>query len=293
MIDDANQDGRVVFANETIVDDFRGAFSNSLGTVGANGFMPFPLPGWSVTYTGLTGWPLFSLFAQSVTLRHSYNATYDSDYRTNAKAGVDEDGNPVNAPPITLQTADRPRSITYVIPELEQGSVRINERFQPLVGLDLTIKGGVQSSVTYSKSKSVSLSTGNADVNENSTSDWSFRTSFSKRGMRIPIITKSRLQNTVRFTLTVSSAKSVERRFRLKSDLEDFLRNNTDSETFLSPQLIQSTRSTVEPRISYAFSSRISADFFVRYEHLDSSGSRVPTTTNIRSGFNIRVSISN
>ncbi|MGA7305426.1 MAG: cell surface protein SprA [Rhodothermales bacterium] len=292
FINDANGDGRVVFANGTLVDDFRQAFSNSLGTVGANNFMPFPLPGWSITYTGLSNWPIFRFFTQSVTLRHSYSATYDSDYRTNAKAGFDQDGNPITNS-LTVQTATGAKTIVHVIPELEQGSVRINERFQPLLGLDMTIKGGIQSAVTYSKSNSVSLSTGNADVNENSTSDWSFRSSFSKRGMKLPFTKGRGLQNTMRFTLTVSSSKSVERRFRLKSDLESFLSNNTDSETFLSPQLIQSTRSTIEPRISYAFSSRISADFFVKYEHLDSRGSRVPTTTNVKSGFNIRISIAN
>jgi cell surface protein SprA len=219
-------------------------------------------------------------------LRHAYNATYDSDYRTNANAGLDEEGFPrFNEIGVGGYT------VAYVIPELEQGSVRINERYQPLLGLDLNIKGGIQTGLTWSKSRSVSLSTGNADVNENLTTDWSFRTSFSKRGMRLPII--GGVQNTVRFTLTFSRATAIDRRFRLKSDFDIFLTNQTDNETFLNPQLIQSIRTTLEPRISYAFSSRISADFYVRYEHLESQGSRVPTTTNIRSGFNIRVNIAN
>ena len=183
-------------------------------------------------------------------------------------------------------------TIVYVIPGLEQGAVRINERFQPLMGVDFNIKGGIQAGLTWSKSRSMSLSTGNADVNENSTNDWSLRTSFSKRGMVIPLF-GSKVQNTVRFTLTMSRTNAVERRFRLKSDFDLFLTDRTDAETFLSPQLIQSTRTTVEPRMSYSFSSRVSADFFVRYEHLSSQGSRVPTTTNIRSGFNVRVNIAN
>jgi cell surface protein SprA len=287
VVFDANGDGFTAFENQSLVTDFRSAFSNALGTIGVNNFMPIPLPGWSLSYTGLTNWPIIRWIAQSASLRHGYTATYDSDYRTNALSGFDEDGFPIfNDIGVAGYT------IVYAIPPLEQGSVRINERFQPLVGLDLNVKGGIQAGVTWSKSRSVSLSTGNADVNENSTSDWSFRTSVSKRGLRIPLVSK-RVQNTVRFTFTFSRAKAIERRFRLKSDFDIFLSNNTESETFLSPQLIQSVRTTVEPRVSYSFSSRISADFFVRYEHLSSQGSRVPTTTNIRSGFNIRVNIAN
>ncbi|MFV1979742.1 MAG: cell surface protein SprA, partial [Rhodothermia bacterium] len=286
VVFDANEDGKTAFENRTLVGDFRQAFSNSLGTIGAKGFMPIPLPGWTISYTGLTNWPIIRWFAQSASLRHAYSATYDSDYRTNALAGFDEEGFPkINGVNVANYT------IVYVIPGLEQGSVRINERFQPLLGLDINIKGGLQTGLTWSKSRSVSLSTGNADVNQNSSNDWSFRTSFSKRGLTLPFMSK--LQNTVRFTLTFSRTKAVERRFRLKSDFDFFLTDNTDSETFLTPQLIQSIRTSMEPRMSYSFSSRLSADFFVRYEHISSQGSRVPTTTNIRSGFNIRVNIAN
>ena len=286
VVFDANEDGKTAFENKSLVGDFREAFSNSLGTIGSKSFMPIPLPGWTISYTGLTNWPIFRWIAQSASLRHAYVATYDSDYRTNSLAGFDEEGFPnIN----DVVVADY--TIVYVVPGLEQGSVRINERFQPLIGLDLNIKGGIQTGITWSKSRAVSLSTGNADVNENSSNDWSFRTSFSKRGMRLPFFRN--LENTIRFTLTFSRTKAIERRFRLKSDFEIFLAENTESETFLTPQLIQSIRTTTEPRISYAFSSRISADFFVRYEHLSSQGSRVPTTTNIRSGFNIRINIAN
>jgi len=286
IVFDANGDGKTAFENGTLVGDFRQAFSNSLGTIGAKGFMPIPLPGWTISYTGLTNWPIIRWFAQSASVRHSYTATYDSDYRTNALAGFDEDGFPkINDVNVASYT------IVYVIPGLEQGSVRINERFQPLLGLDINIKGGIQTGLTWSKSRSASLSTGNADVNENSSNDWSFRTSFSKRGMTLPFLSK--LKNTIRFTMTFSRTKAVERRFRLKSDFNIFLTDNTDSETFLTPQLIQSIRTSLEPRMSYSFSSRLSADFFVRYEHLSSQGSRVPTTTTIRGGFNIRVNIAN
>jgi hypothetical protein len=63
------------------------------------------------------------------------------------------------------------------------------------------------------------------------------------------------------------------------------------TETFRNPKPISTKRLTAEPRISYTFSNRVSADFFVKYEQSDSS--RLSKTTNIKGGFNVRVNINN
>ncbi len=285
---DVNGDGTVL-SNQTLVQDFRSAFSSIDGSGLKLGFN-VPLPNWSINYTGLGQWPVLRAISQSATLRHSYSATYDSDFRTNASAGLDPDGNP-NTKPLSLRTNQGTVRVIYEIPELEVGSVRINERFQPLLGLNVSWKGGIQTDFTWNRSRSYSLSTTNADVNNSNTEDFSLRTTFSKRGLKLPFFGGKKLNNTIRFTLTLSISDNIEKRFRLQSDLEDNLQGRTDNETYLNPKPIATSRITLEPRISYTFSSRVSADFFVRYEQSDSS--RLSKTTNIKGGWNIRVNITN
>ncbi|MEM1271395.1 MAG: cell surface protein SprA, partial [Bacteroidota bacterium] len=287
LIQDANGDG-VALSNETLVRDFRGAFT-AFGGDRDLGFI-FPLPNWSINYSGLGSWPILSTISQSASLRHSYTGTYDGDFRSNALAGLDDQGNPLrDVRPIL--TAEGERGLEYVIPDLEVGSVRINRRFSPLVGLNVNWKGGIQTDFSWNKSDSYSLSTTNADVTNNSTEDFSFRTTFSKRGMRLPFLSKRRLNNTLRLSLTLSLSDNKERRYRLQSDLEYNLTGQTDNEAYLNPKPFGTRRLTVEPRISYTFSTRVSADFFIRYENVDDV--RTARVINTKGGFNVRVNIAN
>lgn len=288
-ITDADGDGSVALTNRSLVADFRETFLLSGSTLDQNGFLPFPLPNWNLTYNGLGDLPPFSWIATSATLNHGYSSTYTTDFRTNAAAGLDAQGNP-----ITKQFQVGPRTVRYVVPELEAGAVRINERYQPLIGLSISFLGGVQTNVDWNRSHSLALSPTNADVRSQNTNQISLTVNWSKRGLRLPIpfLGGQELNNTIRFSLNFTRSRNENRRYLLASDLEKVVRDRTDDETFLNPPVQSTVRTSLEPRITYRFSNRVSADAFVRYQHLDNQGSRVPSSTNMSGGFAIRVSIS-
>ncbi len=281
-------------SNNAVVEDFRNAFLTDLGSIGSGGFAALPLPNWTVTYTGASKWPLLRALTQSVTLRHGYSATYDVGYRSNPLVGspneeslslIDPEGSPVG-------TTFRFVSDT---PALEASTVRVSERFQPLLGVNLGFKGGIQADINWISSESYALTPAQGSVNELQTDEVSVRLSFNKTGFRIPLpfLNRRRLNNNLRFSLIVSRAENTARRFELRNDLQQSISGAINGITFKDPQGELTTRLSVEPQLSYTLSNQVTATAFVRYQKFDSEGSNNPPTTTLNGGFTFRVSFSN
>ena len=285
---DENGDGRVVLTNTSVVEDFQNTFISGLGTIGERGLLPFPMPNWQVSYTGISKWPLIRSLVQNASIRHGYSSDYSTDYRQVPSSGE------------AARNFDLAgRRITFTMPSEEVGGIRINERYQPMIGLDLSFKGRLQTNFAWNTSTSYSLSTSNFEVGENKTSELSLTTSYQQQGMTIPFFGK-RLNNRVSLSLTVSRTRLSDQRFLMTRGIidavtrEDFVLEEAISvEKGNVNSITASTRVTVVPRISYQFSNRVSADFTMRYENFASEDSRQPSATTINGGFNIRVSIAN
>jgi len=286
---DENGDGRVVLTNKTVVDDFLETFLSGAGTIDQRNLIPFPMPGWQVNYTGISDWPLINRLVQSATIRHGYTADYSTDYRTNTLAATGD----------TTSAYDLgPKRIIYTVPEYEVSGVRINERYQPFIGLDLTWQGRLQTNFAWNRSNSYSLSS-SLEVSESKTSEFTFSGTFQKQGLKIPLLPIKRLNNRVSFSLTVGRTTMVDQRYNLRRGLTNAI---LKGESFEMQEAIEgdnisivsaSTRLTVSPQISYQFSNRVNASFQLRYENFQSEDSRQPSTTTLTGGFNFRVSITN
>ena len=274
-----------VLTNPDVFQDFLDSYLAGASTIGDGGRLPFPLPGWQINYTGISSWPLIRLIAQSATLRHNYSADYNADFRSNLRGGEQDNFGLQGGP-----------TIFYTLPDVEIGAVRINERYQPLIALDLTLKANIQTSVAWNKSNTYSLSTSNNIVSETRTSEFTFTASYQKTGLRLPFF-KSRLNNRINFSLTLSRSINDDRTFSIRRAIEaavidpDFEPSRALEDPFANI-LTQTSRLQATPKIAYQFSNRVSADVFVKYERFEGD-SRRPSTTNINGGFNIRVSISN
>ena len=277
-------------SNNAVVEDFRSAFITGFGSIGSGGFAALPLPNWTVTYTGASDWPLLRALTQSVTLRHGYSATYDVGYRSDPLAGEPEQ--------VTLSLpVEAGGGLVFVsnTPELEANTVRVSERFQPLLGVNLGFKGGIQADINWISSESYALTPNIPSVNELRTNEVSLRLSFNKTGFRIPLpfLNRRRLNNNLRFSLIVSRAENTARRFELRDDLQQSISGQINQDTFLNPSGEVTTRLSVEPQLSYTLSNQVTATAFVRYQKFDSEGSINPSTTTINGGFTFRVSFSN
>jgi cell surface protein SprA len=286
---DANGDGRVVLTNATVTEDFRRSFVMGGGrTLDRLRLMPTPLPNWTLTYSGLSTWPIFRSLVTNLTVRHGYTADYSADYATNSSLSGGE-------PFRTLDLGNR--RIIFAIEPYQTGSMRVNERYMPLIGVDVAWKGQVQTNVAFNRSNAYSLSTSNFEVSENRTNEISFTASWQKSGMKIPLFGK-RLNNRVSFSLNVARSETRDQRLRLRRALESALLDPN----FVPANALEGdnislvtahTRLTVSPTIAYQFSNRVTANFTLSYEKFDSEDSRQPSSVTINGNFNIRVSISN
>ena len=285
-IGDENGDGRIVLTNESIVTDFQDAFLSGPGTIDSRGFLPFPMPGWQITWSGIGQWPIIRSLVTNASLRHGYTSDYSTDYRRNV---ISNDS--------TRAFDLSGQQIVFTIPTDEVGSIRVNERFQPLIGLDLSFKGNLQTTVTWEKSTSYTLSTTNFEVSENNNSQITVTANYSRSGMKLPFLKK--INNRISFSLSMSVANLSDRRLLLRRALTDYIDRR---ETFVVEDALEgdnvsvisaSKRYTVAPRISYQISNRVSTDFTLRYENFISEDSRTPSSTSINGGFNFRLSIAN
>lgn len=289
LVNDANEDGRVVLTNESLVEDFSKTYTSGLGSLDSDNLLPFPMPNWSVNYSGLSNWPLVNRIAQSASLRHAYSADYSADYQTNLAATTGDS---------TANFNFNQQTIEFIQSDVQAGAIRINERFQPLIGLDVTWKGRVQTNFAWNRSNTYSLSTANAEISENNTNEFSMTFSYQRQGLKLPFMRKA-LNNRISFSLTLSRAQNEDLRYLLKRalqtaalDLDAYDPQNALEGDNVSI-LTASTRLSVNPQITYQFSNKVSANIFVKYDQLQSEDSRLPSTTNINGGFNIRVSIQN
>ncbi|NNF04029.1 MAG: cell surface protein SprA, partial [Rhodothermales bacterium] len=289
VIGDEDGDGRVVLTNESVVQDFRKSFIRGGSTLDSRNLQPFPRPTWQVTYSGASKWPLIRRVARSLSIAHGYNADYSTDYTTNT-AFASED---------SLNTVDLGgRQIQYAVEPFRTGTVRINERFQPLIGVDISWKFGLQTGVRWSTNNSYSLSTANFEVSESETKDLTVDFGYQKTGLTLPFLSGRRLQNRLNLSVSITRSNTQDQRLRLRRALEqaatdpDFV--SSDALAGDNVSLVTAHRRTIiTPQISYQFSNRVSANFTLRYEKFDSEDSRQPSATNINGTFNIRVSISN
>ncbi len=292
VIGDESGDGRVILTNRSVVADFKDNFTTSFGRLGKQD-LPFPLPGWNVNYSGFGNWPLIRKLVQSATIRHGYTADFSSDFRTNSLAAA------VAPNDTSLVFALVPgTNISYVVPQTEVGAVRINQRYQPFIGVDLNWRGRIQTNIAWNKSTSYSLSTSNNEISESSTNELTVSANFQKVGMRIPLFGK-KLNNRVSLGLSVSRSVTLDQRFLMQKALraaisvgEDFDLNEALTGDLVSV-ITSHKRLSMSPQISYQFSNRVTANFTLRYEKLDSEISRQPSSTNMTGTFNVRVNITN
>ncbi len=272
-----------VLTNAVVFEDFLASYlTGPGGTLGSSGRVPFPLPSWQVSYSGIGQWPIVRALTQSATLRHSYSADYSADFRSNLRAGQMD----------AFNLGQGPR-IAYTLPDVDIDAVRINERFQPLVGLDLSLKGNIQTSISWNQSHSYSLSTTNNVVNEAQTSDLSVTASYATRNLRLPFFGK-RLSNRISFSITVSRSVNNDRSFYIRRAMEiaalnpDFTPDMALVEPFVDV-LTSTARIQATPKIAYQFSNQVTADVFLEYEDFQGDSRRLPYKS-INGGFNFRLS---
>jgi cell surface protein SprA len=120
------------------------------------------MPNWRINYDGLSKLDFIQKFAKTVSLTHSYNATYNvGNYISN---DVYDDLQ-------TFLSAQRDMQNNF-IPRYNISSVSITEQFGPLVGVDIMFVNSVSTKLEIRKNRNILLSLSNSQLTETSSDEF-------------------------------------------------------------------------------------------------------------------------
>jgi cell surface protein SprA len=213
-----------------------------------------PRPNWRLQWDGLEALPLLKSVTKKVTLEHSYSSSYSEGWKLSTDNGAKE-----------IQTQ------------------RVSYGFSPLVGLNLTFNslwdGSFTGSIKYNTKTDYSLGLTTQNVSESVSKDIGISLNYSKTGFEIPLFGVS-LKNDFEFSFSYTYGKNSN----VSYDLGEFKEDGTPGDI--------STRISMEPRIKYVISSKVTLSVFYKRTTQQPEGvSQLPATTTNEMGLDVNISI--
>ncbi|MBI3587132.1 MAG: cell surface protein SprA [Ignavibacteriales bacterium] len=211
-----------------------------------------PRPNWTLRWEGLEHLPVFSSFASRVSLDHSYTSGYKRRWKLSPNG----------------EEVTESQQVTY--------------GFSPLIGLNFTFKelfkGNFGASFRYGISTNYDLTPSAQNIVEGNLTEINVTANFSRQGFEIPFFGLS-LSNDLDISFSYSHSKNERKMYDMQA--VNFKKDGTPLES--------SGRTSLEPRIRYILSSRVTAAMF--YKYTKQEGSRIPGQTINELGIDVRVAI--
>jgi cell surface protein SprA len=181
--------------------------------VGTNEFPQIPMPNWSINYTGLSNYAFFKSFAKQVSLTSGYHSTYTvTNYSSN-----------LGYAPGQFDTFTS-NSKNYISKYRIDG-VTISERFDPLIGIDMTLKNNWSGSLSYGKQRQESLTFIDQRITENKTTTITVGVGYVTNKFYLPFQrrghAKRYLKNELKFRLDVQINQNEQQIWILDQPVSD------------------------------------------------------------------------
>jgi cell surface protein SprA len=254
-----------------LLPSFLSAYAGSdAGGVSLDAFRDFPIPNWTIKYSGLMRYKFFKDKFKRFSLQHGYRAAYtvnafrsNLDYNPDTPNAVDQSGNFVNEQIIS--------------------NVNLVEQFNPLIRIDFEMKNAFKILAEMKKDRSLSMSFDNNLLTEVQGIEYGVGIGYRFKD----VIVSSKLAD--------NPTGIIKSDINIKADIS--YRNNQtivryldyDNNQLAGGQNIWSAKLTAD----YAFSKNLTAIFY--YDHSFSKAviSTSFPITNIRAGFTLRYNFGN
>ena len=213
-----------------------------------------PRANWRISWDGLEKLFFFKSFAQKVSLDHAYTSTYTEGWKLNSTTRKKE-----------TQTQ------------------RVDYGFSPLVGVNISfgevLGGNLSSNVKFSSRTSYDLGVTTSNITETSSREIGITANFSKSGFELPLFGVS-LKNDIEFLLSYTNSKNSTIRYEMTNFTEEGIPQDG------------TTRTTIEPRIKYTISSKVTLSVFYKRSTVEPEGAaRIPPTTTNEAGLDVNILI--
>jgi cell surface protein SprA len=156
--------------------------------------------------------------------------------------------------------------------------------FAPLIGLNIIFKdlgkSKLSASFKYNATTTYNLTPSSSSVGEASTSDIAVTGTFSRQGFELPFFGLSLMNN-----IDISITYSYSHNSTLQYDFNAFQSNGLP--------MGGSSTTTIQPRIQYTLSERVTASLYYRYSKVspDAGGSPISGSTTNEGGLDVNVAI--
>ena len=174
-------------APAVLIPAFRAAYSQAGGVDGVS-LRALPalsgmLPNWTLHYTGLTRIPLLRERFRSISLRHTYRATYTVGGFSSLAGwqGEDTDQLGLRHLPASDGSGSGTTQLSYAF---DIGSVAIQESFFPLIGVEMTWNNGLGMSAQWRRSRGVVLNLSAFSIIETSSNELSLGLGYKIADLR-------------------------------------------------------------------------------------------------------------
>lgn len=212
-----------------------------------------PLPNWRFDYSGLSRLKRFRKKFSSINLTHSYSSKfsvgrYNSSllYQDIIGAGGDffSDG---------IYTSVLQDGVYQ--PGIIIDQVVINERFSPLVGINIRTKKKMTFRLNYNKSRNLTLNLSNSQVTEIASNDFQIGWGYSKKGWKPKFFFLPERLNfpnlmTFKFDLTVRDTRTTQRSLESDTQAESHVVTNGN------------LNFRMQPNINYQYNKKVNIQLF-------------------------------
>lgn len=255
------------YHQDVLIPAFLAAYTGrSSREVSLSPFPRIPAPGWRISYNGLSNIKAIQAFAKSVSISHGYRSTYSVD---NYNSNIDYNTVPAES--------GKELPSQYRIER-----IAIQERFDPLFGIDVTWANNLQTRFEMRRDRTLALSFSDRRLAEQKGSELVFGAGYRTNNFILPFVKVKRkkvvLENDLNFRLD----------FAIR-DQEQLIRilDTDEPEVTGGQRMISFT-----PNISYVLTQSLTLNIFVKYTKTNPYTSNLYPTSFTSVGFSLRYVLS-
>ncbi|SEQ13589.1 T9SS outer membrane translocon Sov/SprA [Flavobacterium urocaniciphilum] len=228
-------------------------------------FSNFPLPNWTVKYTGLMKLSWFKDNFKRFSIQHGYRSSYSVNaFRSNLNPSVRDQNDNIFADVIT-------------------SNVNLTEQFNPLVNINFELKNSFNIMAEVKKDRSYNMSFDNNLLTEVQGNDYTLRLGYRIKGVEINSKLADNAQGVIKSDINLKAD------FTLRKNMTIVRYLDYDNNQLGGGQNIWNFKLTAD----YSFSKNFTAIFFYDHQFSKAVISTAFPLTNIRSGFTLRYNFGN
>jgi cell surface protein SprA len=228
-------------------------------------FSNFPLPNWTLKYTGFMKMSWFKDNFKKFSIQHGYRSSYSVNaFRSNLNPSpTDTKGN--------------------LFSEIITSNVNLTEQFNPLINVSFELKNSFNVMAEVKKDRSLNMSFDNNLLTEVQGNDYTVRLGYRIKGVQINSKLADNAQGTIKSDINLKADFTLRKNMTIVRYL-DYNNNQLGG-----GQNIWSFKLTAD----YSFSKNFTAIFFYDHQFSKAVISTAFPLTNIRSGFTLRYNFGN